>query len=94
MRSFFRRHRLLILILTTAAALTYLAAILAALALLGISLAIHEHHLRLRLTASFRNLSRVLALETPRNDAIESYLEGILAAARGDANDTPRRILH
>ena len=89
MPAFLRRHRLLLLIVTTAAALAYLSGPLAALALLAVALAIYEHHLRMRMTASFRNLRRCLALETQRNDAIQDYLDGILAAARGDADDTP-----
>lgn len=94
MRDFLLRHRALLLVLATAAALAFAAGPLAGLSLLAVALAVHEHHLRLRLRASFRNCRRMLAAESRRNDALEDYLDGVLAAARGDADEEPKRILH
>lgn len=85
MRDFLLRHRALVLALFTAAALAFAAGLLAALSLLAVAFAIHEHHLRLRHRAAFRNCRRMLAAESRRNDDLEDYLDGVLAAARGDA---------
>ncbi|TBY57698.1 hypothetical protein E0H39_29780 [Rhizobium leguminosarum bv. viciae] len=94
MRDVLFRHRVFLLVVTTAVALTTFHGLLAGLTLLAVVLAVHEHHLRLRYRAAFRNARRMLAVESQRTDAIESYLDGILVAARGDAEDTSERILH
>jgi len=94
MRDFILRHRALLLVLSTAAALAFAAGLLAGLSLLAVALAVHEHHLRLRHRAAFRNCRRMLAAESRRNDALEDYLDGVLAAARGGDVEEPNRILH
>ncbi|NKL63322.1 MULTISPECIES: hypothetical protein [Rhizobium] len=94
MRDVLFRHRVFLLVVTTAVVLTAFHGLLAGLTLIAVVLAVHEHHVRLRYRASFRNARRMLALESQRCDAIESYLDGILAAARGDADGVPERILH
>ncbi|MBY5329559.1 hypothetical protein [Rhizobium leguminosarum] len=94
MRDVLPRFRIPLLVVATAAVLTAFHGLLAALTLLAVVLAVHEHHLRLRYRAALRNCRRMLAAESYRNDYLESYLDGILAAARGDADDTAERILH
>ncbi|MGN8152507.1 hypothetical protein ACTJK5_09560 [Agrobacterium sp. 22094] len=94
MRAILLRHRVHLLVLTTAAALTFAYGFLAGLSLVAVALAIHEHHLGLRHRAAFRNCRRILAVESQRNDYLETYLDGVLAAARGDAAEDPERILH
>lgn len=94
MRDVLIRHRALLLVLATAAALAFAAGLLAALSLLAVAVAVHEHHLRLRLRASFRNARRMLAAESRRNDYLEDYLDGVLAAARGEDVEELKRILH
>ena len=94
MRDFLLRHRVLLLVLATAGILAVACGPLAALSLLAVALAVHEHHLRLRHRAAFTNCLRMLAAESRRNDALEDYLDGVLAAARGDADVPPPRILH
>ncbi|MBY5873748.1 hypothetical protein HFN53_17155 [Rhizobium leguminosarum] len=94
MRAVLLRHRVLILVVTTAATLTVVYGLLAGLTLFAVVLAAHEHHVALRHRAAFRNCRRMLAVESERNDYLESYLDGILAAARGDAADEQERILH
>ena len=94
MRYFLLRHRVLLLALVTVVTLAFAAGFLVALSLLTVALAVHEHHLRLRHRAAFRNCRRMLAAESRRNDALEDYLDGVLAAARGDSDDTPTKILH
>lgn len=94
MRAILLRHRVLLLVLTAAAALSSVHGFLAGLSLVAVALAVHEHHLALRHRAAFRNARRMLAVESHRNDYLESYLDGVLAAARGDADEAPKRILH
>ncbi|WSH00284.1 hypothetical protein U8P71_17160 [Rhizobium ruizarguesonis] len=94
MRDVLLRHRVFLLVVTTTAALTVAYGLLAALTLLAVVLAVHEHHLRLRYSAALRNCRRMLATESHRNDYLESYLDGILAAARGDPHAEQERILH
>jgi hypothetical protein len=94
MRDFLLRSRIPLLVVTTAVVLTVFHGLLAGLSLVAVILSVHEHHVRLRYRAAFRNCRRMLAAESRRNDHLEDYLDGILAAARGDANDTEQRVLH
>jgi len=95
MRVLLTQYRVLLLVAATAVAVSAVYGLLAGLALLGVVFAVHEHHLRLRMQASFKNVRRLLAAESQRNDSIESYLDGILRAARGDVDPEPHeRILH
>ncbi|WP_427145213.1 hypothetical protein [Rhizobium pisi] len=94
MRAVLFRHRASLLVATTATVLATAHGFLAGLTLVAVALAVHEHHLALRHRAAWRNCRRMLAVESQRSDVIESYLDGILAAARGDADEVPQRILH
>lgn len=94
MRAVLLRHRVFLLAVTTAAILTATYGLLAGLSLAAVVLAVHEHHLALRHRAAWLNCRRMLAIEAQRSDAIEFYFDGILAAARGDVEDTSERILH
>lgn len=94
MRAVFLRHRVSLLVVTASIILTVFYGLLAGLMLVAVALAVHEHNVSLRYRAAFRNCRRMLACESQRSDTIESYLDGILAAARGDGDEVPKRVLH